>query len=141
MMAPDGGPAEGPAPPPHAYGEFRVRQVPEYLRPAFDDLRGFCVSLGGNVIEDVRPHRVIFCKSMNTRWFVDAKPAAVSDAGDGDDAGAGAYAGSEGYGHVIRIKIRTGWRDPIRTVHIRGGEDSVTREIRDAIAAAYDKVR
>ena len=137
MMVPDGGSAKGPAPP-HAYEEFRGRQVPGFLRPAFDDLRGFCVSLGGNVIEDVRPHRVVFCKSMNTRWFADAKPVAVSDVGG---AGADARAGGEECDHVIRVKIRTGWRDPIRTVHIHGGGDGVTREIRDAIAAAYDAVR
>ncbi len=40
----------------------------------FDELREFCLSLGDNVIEDIRTHRVVFCKSINFRWFVDIKP-------------------------------------------------------------------
>jgi len=39
-----------------------------------DSLRKFCFSLGRNVVEDVRMHRVVFCKSFVFRWFVDVEP-------------------------------------------------------------------
>ena len=39
-----------------------------------DSLRKFCFSLGNNVVEDVRMHRVVFCKSFAFRWFVDVAP-------------------------------------------------------------------
>jgi len=39
-----------------------------------DSLRKFCFSLGSNVVEDVRGHRVVFCKSFAFRWFVDVEP-------------------------------------------------------------------
>ena len=42
--------------------------------PFMDDLRKFCFSLGSNVLEDVRMHRVVFCKSFAFRWFVDVEP-------------------------------------------------------------------
>ncbi|MDE0090009.1 MAG: hypothetical protein OXP12_01460 [Thaumarchaeota archaeon] len=115
MMPSGGGGADS-----RSYDGFQKSQLPSEMRPAFGALRQFCMSLGGNVIEDVRPHRVVFCKSMNTRWFADAKP---SD----DDPG------------TIIIKIRTGWRDPIRTV--RMDRDGPAQEIMDAIAAAYGLVR
>ncbi len=37
-------------------------------------IRDYSFSLGKNVIEDVRMHRVVFCKSMTFRWFADVEP-------------------------------------------------------------------
>ena len=105
---------------PRGYDAFRMRQIQdEDMRKSFDILRDFCISLGDNVIEDVRPHRVVFCKTMNTRWFADAKPS--------DDS------------IDVVIKIRTGWRDPIRTITM--GKDGVTQEIKEIIKDAYLQVR
>ena len=55
------------------YNDFK-RQIPEKVQPLFDSIREFCLSLGENVIEDVRMHRVVFGKSMTFRWFVDVEP-------------------------------------------------------------------
>ena len=41
------------------------------VSPLFDSIRKFCFSLG-DIVEDVRMHRVVFCKSMT--WFVDVEP-------------------------------------------------------------------
>ncbi len=108
MMLPSGGANL------RSYQEFRKQQLPTHMYDVFDQLHDFSMSLGNNVIEDVRPHRVVFCKSMNTRWFVDAKPT------DG----------------MIVIKIRKGWRDPIQTVQT----DSITQEIKNMIKTAYEQV-
>lgn len=55
------------------YEDFK-QQIPDAARPTFDRIRDFCFSLGDNVIEDVRMHRIVFCKSMTFRWFADVEP-------------------------------------------------------------------
>jgi predicted transport protein len=38
------------------------------------DLRNFVKSLGNNVIEEVRPHRIVYAKSLTFRTFLDIQP-------------------------------------------------------------------
>ena len=56
-----------------SYEDFK-KQIPSSVLPLFDSIRKFCFSLGENVVEDVRMHRVVFCKSITFRWFVDIEP-------------------------------------------------------------------
>ncbi len=56
-----------------SYDDFK-KQISSSVLPLFDSIREFCFSLGKNVVEDVRMHRVVFCKSMTFRWFVDVEP-------------------------------------------------------------------
>jgi hypothetical protein len=37
-------------------------------------LRDFVLSLGDNVIEEVRPHRIVYAKSLTFRYFLDIYP-------------------------------------------------------------------
>ena len=55
------------------YEDFH-KQIPEHVKPKFDELRQFCLNLGDKLVEDVRMHRVVFCKSMTFRWFADLEP-------------------------------------------------------------------
>ena len=55
------------------YIDFK-RQIPLVTIPLFDSIRKFCLSLGENVIEDVRMHRIVFGKLMVFRWFADIEP-------------------------------------------------------------------
>lgn len=55
------------------YTDFK-KQIPKNIIPLFDTLREFCLSLGEKTIEDVRMHRVVFCKSFTFRWFADMEP-------------------------------------------------------------------
>jgi len=50
------------------------KQIPSSVLPLFDSIRKFCLSLGENVVEDIRMHRVVFGKSMTFRWFTDVEP-------------------------------------------------------------------
>ena len=59
------------------YADFQ-RQIPELVKPLFDKLRTYCKSLDEKVIEDVRMHRVVFCKTMTFRWFADLEPTQSS---------------------------------------------------------------
>ncbi|EGG41263.1 hypothetical protein Nlim_2074 [Candidatus Nitrosarchaeum limnium SFB1] len=56
-----------------SYNDFK-KQIPEKVQPLFDSIREFCLSLGENVVEDVRMHRVVFGKSLTFRWFADIEP-------------------------------------------------------------------
>ena len=38
------------------------------------ELRQFVQSLGDNVIEEVRPHRIVYAKTLNFRAFLDVQP-------------------------------------------------------------------
>ena len=60
-----------------SYEDFK-KQIPESVLPLFDSIREFCFSLNDNVVEDVRMHRVVFCKSMSFRWFADLEPTEKS---------------------------------------------------------------
>ena len=59
------------------YEDFQ-KQIPEPVKPLFDKLRTYCNSLDEKVIEDVRMHRVVFCKTMTFRWFADLEPTQSS---------------------------------------------------------------
>ena len=59
------------------YEDFQ-RQIPDPVKPLFDKLRVYCKSLDEKVIEDVRMHRVVFCKTMTFRWFADLEPTQSS---------------------------------------------------------------
>ncbi len=59
------------------YDDFQ-RQIPEPVKPLFDKLRTYCLSLDEKVIEDVRMHRIVFCKTMSFRWFADLEPTQSS---------------------------------------------------------------
>jgi hypothetical protein len=49
-------------------------QVPKEFQPTFNQLREFCLSLGGNIVENIRMHRIVFGKSFDFRWFADLEP-------------------------------------------------------------------
>ena len=59
------------------YEDFQ-RQIPELIKRLFDKLRTYCMSLDEKVIEDVRMHRIVFCKTMTFRWFADLEPTEKS---------------------------------------------------------------
>jgi len=56
-----------------SYEDFK-RQISPNVQPILDNLRDFCLSLDKNVLEDVRMHRIVFCKSITFRWFADIEP-------------------------------------------------------------------
>jgi predicted transport protein len=37
-------------------------------------LREFVKSIGNNVIEEIRPHRIVYAKSLTFRYFLDVQP-------------------------------------------------------------------
>jgi len=58
--------------------ENHLENLNEPAKTMMADLRSFVKSLGSNVIEEVRPHRVVYAKTMNFRTFLDVEPAVDS---------------------------------------------------------------
>ncbi|HET7148264.1 MAG TPA: hypothetical protein VFI73_07175 [Candidatus Nitrosopolaris sp.] len=54
--------------------EIHLNGLVEQLRTSLLELRKFVKSLGNNVIEDIRPHRIVYAKSLNFRTFLDIQP-------------------------------------------------------------------
>ncbi len=69
------------------------------------------------VIEDIRMHRVVFCKSMTFRWFADVEPKR---------------------GGVI-IKIQKSRKDPIQIIQIEKDQEisEYTQVIKDAFEGIH----
>jgi|SRR2546429_9733597 Domain of unknown function (DUF5655) len=54
--------------------ENHLEGLEEEIKASLLDLRNFVKSLGNNVIEEVRPHRVTYAKSLTYRTFLDIQP-------------------------------------------------------------------
>jgi hypothetical protein len=54
--------------------ESHLSGLEESAKALLLDLRDFVKSLGSNVIEEIRPHRIVYAKSLNFRTFLDVQP-------------------------------------------------------------------
>ncbi|QLH05737.1 hypothetical protein [Nitrosopumilus ureiphilus] len=97
------------------YEDFK-KQIPSSVLPLFDSIREFCFSLGENVVEDIRMHRVVFCKSITFRWFADVEPQ------------------KEG----VIIKIQKSRKEPIQIIQI--SKEQKILEFGNIIKEAFEKI-
>ena len=54
--------------------ENHLEGLEEETKTLLVDLRNFVKNLGDNVIEEVRPHRITYAKSLTFRTFLDIQP-------------------------------------------------------------------
>lgn len=97
------------------YEDFKT-SIPSKVRQLFDELRTYCFSLGENVLEDVRMHRIVFCKSLTFRYFADIEPQRES----------------------IIIKLRRDRKEPQKEVEIKPGDN--IHEIKKLLLDAYTNI-
>ncbi len=97
------------------YEDFK-KQIPILVQPHFDSIREFCLSLGKNVVEDVRMHRIVFGKSMTLRWFADVEPQ----------------------NDVIIITIQKNRKEPHQIVNIKL-DDEITA-LKEFLKEAYERI-
>jgi hypothetical protein len=102
--------------PKRSYEDFK-RQIPVSVIAVFDVLRQYCLSLGNNVVEDVRAHRIVFGKSLSFRWFADLEPENNS----------------------IIIKIQRNRKEPFKTITITN--ETKLDELKGMILDAYNTIR
>ena len=98
------------------YDDFK-KQIPVLVFPTFDSLRQYCMSLGGNVVEDVRAHRMVFGKSLSFRWFADLEPENNS----------------------IIVKIQRDRKEPFKTITITN--ETNLDDLKGMILDAYNTIR
>jgi predicted transport protein len=97
------------------YEEFRAIMPPS-VASLFDDLRNYCFTLGKNVVEDIRMHRIVFSKSMTFRNFVDIEPQRDS----------------------IILKIKRDRKEPKKEIQIKLNEN--LDEIKRLLLEAYTNI-
>ena len=98
------------------YDDFK-KQIPIKVQPIFDSIRDYCFSLGENVVEDIRMHRIVFGKSMTFRWFADIAPQENS----------------------VIIKIQKDRKEPPQSLQIELGHN--LDELKNILKEAYDTIR
>ena len=97
------------------YEDFE-KQVNPSIKPLFEFIRNYCLSLGQNVVEDVRMHRIVFGKSITFRSFADVEPLEDS----------------------ILVKIRRDRNEPQKQIEMRFGQD--LNELKKLILEAYNAI-
>jgi hypothetical protein len=97
--------------------EAHLEGLQEPVKAIMLDLRGFVQSLGSNVIEEVRPHRVAYAKTMNFRTFLDIAPA----------------------GDSLVLTIRYGRAAPPTTTTVRTAQEA--ENAKRQIADAYNRIQ
>ena len=98
------------------YEDFK-KQIPIKIQPLFDLIRDYCFSLGENVVEDIRMHRIVFGKSMTFRWFADVAPK--------DDS--------------VIIKIQKNRKEPTQNLQIESDQDLT--DLKTILKEAFDTIR
>ena len=97
--------------------EAHLEKLHAPARSLMLELRKFVTSLGTNVIEEVRPHRVVYAKTLTFRTFLDVEPA---------------------IDHLI-VEVRSSRQEPPTRSVIRTQQDADL--LKNAIAQAYEKIR
>lgn len=91
-------------------------QIPLEVKPTFEEFRNFCLSLGDNVVEDVRMHRIVFGKTMSFRWFADIEPEKQG----------------------VLIKIQKDRKEPPETIQVKSTNN--TEQTKELIKKAYQTI-
>jgi predicted transport protein len=89
----------------------------EETKTSLLDLRNFVKSLGNNVIEEVRPHRITYAKSLTFRTFLDIQPKKDS----------------------LTISVRRSRNEPATNHIVKTVED--IENVKPQITEAYEKVK
>ncbi len=98
--------------------ENHLENMKEPIKPIMLDLRKFVISLGSNVIEEVRPHRIVYSKTLNFRIFLDIEPT------DGES---------------LKLSVRYGRGIPPSSFRVMTIEDAVSAK--EQISEAYHKIQ
>ena len=97
--------------------ESHLEGLEEETKTLLLDLKNFVKSLGDNVIEEVRPHRITYAKSLTFRTFLDIQPRKDS----------------------LTISLRKSRSEPIITqIAITAKE---IENVKPQIAEAYEKMK
>ena len=98
-----------------SYEDFE-KQINPSIKPLFEFIRNYCLSLGQNVVEDVRMHRIVLGKSITFRSFADLEPLENS----------------------ILVKVRRDRNEPQKQITVTSEQD--LSELKKLILEAYNAI-
>ena len=93
-----------------------LSKLDEPAKTVLQEIRSFVLSLGTNVIEEVRPHRIVYAKSFNFRTFLDIEPSM----------------------NVLAVSIKIGSRGESTKLTIGSGEQM--QNLKELIKQAYTRI-
>ena len=96
--------------------EDHLSRLDEPAKIIFQEIRSFVLSLGSNVIEEVRPHRIVYAKSFSFRTFLDIEPAI----------------------NVLGVSIKTGSKGESTKLTISSTEQM--QNLKELVQQAYTKI-
>ena len=97
--------------------ESHLNGLEEQSKTSLLNLRDFVKSLGSNVIEEVRPHRISYAKTLTFRTFLEIQPRSDS----------------------LIIAIRQGRNEPVTNITISTVKEM--ESIKPQILKAYEKIK
>jgi predicted transport protein len=97
--------------------ERHLEGLEEETKTLLLDVRNLVKSLGDNVIEEVRPHRIVYAKSLTFRTFLDIQPKKDS----------------------LTISLRKSRNEPPTNRTVKTVED--IEDFKPKIAEAYEKIK
>jgi predicted transport protein len=103
--------SEGPKP----SVDKHLSRLDEPARSILKEIRAFVLSLGNNVIEEARPHRIVYAKSFNFRTFLDIEPDV----------------------NMLNISVKT---EPRNTVKITINSTDQLAGLKELIQQGYDRI-
>jgi hypothetical protein len=97
--------------------ESLLARVEGEMKNLLLEVRKFVKSFGNDIIEEVRPHRVVYAKSLTFRTFLDLKPEI----------------------HYLTISIKNGRTQPVITRTIKNVQEF--KSLRSEIKEAYETIK
>jgi hypothetical protein len=97
--------------------ESHLTGLQEQTKLLLLELRSFVKSLGENIIEEVRPHRIVYAKSLTFRTFLDIQPR----------------------NDCLTVSIKKGRNEPETTYTMKTSQEM--ENVRQKIAAAYETIK
>jgi predicted transport protein len=97
--------------------ENHLEGLEEETKTSLLDLRNFVQNLGQNVIEEVRPHRIAYAKSLTFRTFLDIQPRKDS----------------------LTISLRKSRNESVITQTVKTAQD--IENVKPQIVDAYQKIK
>lgn len=97
--------------------ENHLEGLQEETKTSLLNLRNFVKGLGNNIIEEVRPHRIVYAKSLTFRTFLDIQPKKDS----------------------LTISLRKSRNESIINHTVKTAED--VENIKPRIADAYENIK
>jgi hypothetical protein len=96
--------------------ETHLEGLDQETKTLLTDLREFVKLCGSNVVEEIRPHRIVYAKSLTFRYFLDIQPRK----------------------EALMISIRKSRKEPVTEYIVKNMQE--IEKIKSEISKAYTEI-